>query len=114
VARIAVKNHHNGSLNPYAHFQSEVSLDEVMNSRVIADPLRIYEFCPVSDGSVSIMMTSEENASSMSGDYVEILGTGAASGTLIHFSQAESHINRKRKKGFGDGLQKIWGKALPM
>lgn len=81
VARIAVKNHHNGSLNPYAHFQSEVSLDEVMNSRVIADPLRIYEFCPVSDGSVSIMMTSEENASSMSGDYVEILGTGAASGT---------------------------------
>lgn len=81
VARIAVKNHHNGSLNPYAHFQSEVSLEDIMNSRVIADPLRIYEFCPVSDGSVSIMMTSDHNASSMSSDYAEILGTGAASGT---------------------------------
>ena len=79
IARVAVKNHHNGSLNPYAHFQSEVTLDEVMNSRVIADPLRIFEFCPVSDGAVSLLMTSNENRFSFGKDHVEVLGVGYAS-----------------------------------
>ena len=81
VARVAVKNHHNGSLNPYAHFQSEVTLEEVMASRVIADPLRIFEFCPVSDGAVSMLMTSDENRDSFGNDHVEILGVGYSSGT---------------------------------
>lgn len=81
LAGVAVKNHHNGSLNPYAHFQSEVSLEEVMQSKVIADPLRIYEYCPVSDGSVSLMMTSDEDADSISSRHVEILGIGTSAGT---------------------------------
>ena len=81
IARVAVKNHHNGSLNPYAHFQSKVTLEEVMASRVIADPLRIFEFCPVSDGAVSLLMTSDENRDSFGSHHVEILGVGYSSGT---------------------------------
>lgn len=81
IAKVAVKNHHNGSLNPFAHFQSEITLEEVLNSRIIADPLRIFEFCPVSDGAVSLLMTSEENRFSFGDHHVEILGVGYAAGT---------------------------------
>ncbi len=81
IAMVAVKNHFNGSLNPYAHFQAPVSLEKVMESKVIADPLRIYEYCPVSDGAVSLLMTSDENSSSHSGKAVRITGSGASAGT---------------------------------
>ena len=81
IAMVAVKNHHNGSLNPFAHFQADVPLEKVMASRVIADPLRIYEYCPVSDGAVSLMITGDEQADSYLGNPVKILGTGASSGT---------------------------------
>lgn len=81
IAMVAVKNHHNGSLNPYAHFQADVSLEKVMASKVIADPLRIYEYCPVSDGAVSLLMTSDEQSSSYSGKSVRIISSGASSGT---------------------------------
>ena len=81
IAGVAVKNHHNGSLNPYAHFQSEVTLDKVMNSRVIADPLRIFEFCPVSDGAVSLLLTSDSESESYTNKPVRLLATGSASGT---------------------------------
>lgn len=81
IAMVAVKNHYNGSLNPYAHFQAPVSLEKVMESRVIADPLRIYEYCPVSDGAVSLIMTSDNNSGSYSGKSARIIGTGASAGT---------------------------------
>ena len=81
IAMVAVKNHHNGSLNPYAHFQVPVSLEKVMGSKVIADPLRIYEYCPVSDGAVSLLMTSDENSDSYSGKAAKIIGAGSSSST---------------------------------
>ncbi len=80
IAKVAVKNHHNGSLNPYAHFQADVSLEKVMTSKVIADPLRIFEYCPVSDGAVSLLVTSDENASTLGNKAARIIGTGASSG----------------------------------
>ena len=81
IAKVAVKNHRNGALNPYAHFQAEVSLEKIMESKVIADPLRIYEYCPVSDGSVSLLVTSDENAGSFTSESARIRSAGMASGT---------------------------------
>lgn len=81
IAKVAVKNHHNGSLNPYAHFQADVSLEKVLESKVIADPLRIYEYCPVSDGAVSLMVTGDDESASFTDRPVRILGTGASSGS---------------------------------
>ncbi|MHB1649108.1 MAG: thiolase family protein [Thermoplasmataceae archaeon] len=81
IAMVAVKNHENGSRNPYAQFQKPVTLEEVMNSKVIADPLRIFEFCPVSDGSASLLLTSDDNAESFSSKSAKILGCASASGS---------------------------------
>lgn len=81
IAMVAVKNHHNGSLNPFAHFQADVPLEKVMGSRVIADPLRIFEYCPVSDGAVSLIVSGDEESTTFPGKPVRMLGVGASSGT---------------------------------
>lgn len=79
IAMVAVKNHKNGSMNPYAHFQKPVSLEDVMNSKVIADPLRIFEYCPVSDGAVATLLSSDSTAPSMSEKRVRILSSAISS-----------------------------------
>jgi acetyl-CoA C-acetyltransferase len=58
LALVAVKNHHNGSLNPHAQFQKPVSLEKVMDSRIIASPLRLYDCSPISDGAAAMILTS--------------------------------------------------------
>jgi acetyl-CoA C-acetyltransferase len=59
MARVAVKNHANGARNPYAHFQHAITVNEVMNSRVVADPLRLKHCCPISDGAAAVILTAE-------------------------------------------------------
>lgn len=62
LARISVKNHYNGSLNPYAHFQEAVTLEDVHNSRMIADPLTKLHCCPVGDGASAVILCAKEKA----------------------------------------------------
>ncbi len=67
LAQVTVKNHHNATLNPYAHFQHEVSVKEVMDSRMIADPLRLFHCCPISDGAAAALLTAERKMVKVSG-----------------------------------------------
>lgn len=78
LAEVSVKNHMNGVLNPQAHIQKRLSLEQVLESRVIVDPLRLFEFCPVSDGSSSLLMVRDEDARSYDRNPVQILGAGMA------------------------------------
>jgi len=91
-ALVAVKNHYNGSLNPYAHIQKVVSLDEVLNSPIIADPLTLYEFTPISDGASAIVMVSDEDAYSFTTKPVFIKGIGASSDTS-YLSERENILS---------------------
>src|SRR5262245_10202540 len=50
ISQVAVKNHANAARNPLAHFQAPVTLATVMESRLVADPLRLFHCCPISDG----------------------------------------------------------------
>ncbi len=59
ISHVSVKNHAHGALNPYAHFQEPVTLDAVMESRVVADPLRLYHCCPISDGAAALVLSAE-------------------------------------------------------
>lgn len=79
IAEVAVKNHFNASMNPYAQFQKPVDLETVLSSKVIADPLRIYEFCPISDGASAILMASDETAPSFSKKPVKLVASSMAS-----------------------------------
>lgn len=57
ISQVSVKNHAHGARNPYAHFQESVTLDTVMESRIVADPLRLYHCCPISDGAAAVVLT---------------------------------------------------------
>jgi acetyl-CoA acetyltransferase len=61
-AQVSVKAHKNGCLNPYAQYQVLLSLEEVMNSRMVADPITLYQCCPTSDGASAVVLCSEETA----------------------------------------------------
>ncbi|MFB6222469.1 MAG: thiolase family protein [Haloarcula sp.] len=83
LARVAVKNHRNGLDNPNAHFQSELTVERALSSPVIADPLRLYDFCPISDGSAALLFTTEERAQKLTDDYVLVAGVAGATGCQV-------------------------------
>ena len=59
IAQVAVKNHAHGARNPFAHFQTPVTLEAVMESRMVADPLRLFHCCPISDGAAALVLRTE-------------------------------------------------------
>jgi len=63
-SRVTVKNRKNGALNPNAFFQAPVSFEEVMNSRVVATPLRLLHCCPTCDGAAAIILCSKNKLKS--------------------------------------------------
>ena len=83
LAKVAVKNHRNGVDNPNAQFRKEVDLETVMESPVIADPLRLYDFCPVTDGSAALVFCPESVAREYTDDYVVVSGVAGATDTHV-------------------------------
>jgi acetyl-CoA C-acetyltransferase len=82
LAQIASKNHHNGTLNPKAHFQREVSTEQVINAPMVAWPLGLFDCCGVSDGAAAAIITTPEIARSFRDDYVLVKGLGLAVGAF--------------------------------
>ncbi len=67
ISQVAVKNHAHGARNPYAHFREPVTLEAVMQSRLVADPLRLFHCCPISDGAAALVLTAEPSAVRIAG-----------------------------------------------
>ena len=82
LAAVAVKNHENGALNPNAHFQKRVTLEDVRNAPRVADPLGLYDCCPVSDGAAAVLIATPTLAHSLTDTPVYIDGVGAGSDFL--------------------------------
>lgn len=94
IAQVSVKNHYNGSLNPFAHFQKPISLEQVMNSKIIADPLRIFEYCPISDGAVATLMSSDEIAPSLSSKRIKVVSSGiSSSSSSVSFRESLTSVS---------------------
>jgi len=62
MAAVAVKNHRHGALNPKAQFQTQITIDQVLRSAYVADPLKLFDCCPFSDGGAAVVLASEEVA----------------------------------------------------
>ena len=62
MAAVAVKNHKHGTLNPKAQFQKEITIEQVLKSARVADPLKLYDCCPFTDGGAAVVLASEEVA----------------------------------------------------
>src|SRR5258705_582164 len=62
MAAVAVKNHKHGVHNPKAQFQKAITLEQVLKSPMVADPLKLYDCCPFTDGGAAVVLASEEVA----------------------------------------------------
>lgn len=82
LAAVAVKNHHYGALNPYAHMRKEITLEKAMGSFVVAAPLKLYDCCLISDGAAAILLASEKLAKRISKKPIWIRGLGLGTGSL--------------------------------
>ena len=83
LAMVAVKNHKHGALNPKAHMQKEITLDEVMKSRVVSWPLKVYDCSLITDGASVVILSKPKLAKKLSENYVHIIGTGQAQDTFL-------------------------------
>jgi len=82
LAAVAVKNHYHGSLNPKAHMQKEITLENALSSRVIAWPLKLYDCSLITDGASCLILTKPELAKKYTDTPVHIIGSGQASDTI--------------------------------
>lgn len=83
LSMVSVKSHKYGALNPYAHLQKEVSLEEAMKSVPICEPLNLYDCCLISDGAAAVIMACEEKARKMSDTPIWLVGLGSGSDTMM-------------------------------
>lgn len=79
-AKITVKNHKNGCLNPYAQIQQELTVEEVLNSKMVAAPITLYMCSPIGDGAAAAILCSERVAAQYKANSVMIAGIGMTSG----------------------------------
>lgn len=88
LAQVSIKNQNNGLLNPYAHITMKITMEGILthpqahiNNPVVADPLHLYDCCPVSDGAAAVLLTSAEVAEELKKPIVHIAGVGQATDT---------------------------------
>jgi len=109
ISDIAIKNHENGALNPNAHFQRTIKdfmksaiqkgkgswhtvhdfLNDDKANPVIADPLRLFHICPISDGAAALVLCNADNAKQYSDTPILISGIGQATDTHIVFERED-------------------------
>ncbi len=82
LALVSVKNHDNGMTNPKALFRKRTSVGEAIDSRPIAEPIRLFDCPPISDGAAAAVICPAEMAGGFTSTSVRILGSGHATGAV--------------------------------
>ncbi len=90
LAAVAVKNHQHGSLNPAAHFRSRITVEDVQNSIMVADPIRMLHCSPISDGAAAAVLCPLEMARRIAKKpIVRIAGVGHATDALALYRRKD-------------------------
>jgi acetyl-CoA C-acetyltransferase len=82
LAEVAVKNHRNGCLNPIAQYKHEITVDDVLGSTLVADPLHIFDCSPITDGASALVLAPAEIARKYTDCPIYIKASAQASDTL--------------------------------
>jgi len=80
LAAVAVKNHFHATLNPKAQFHSAITVESVLKSACVADPLKLLDCSPISDGASALIVTSDKRQATSK--TVEIIASAVATDTL--------------------------------
>src|SRR3989344_2780836 len=87
LAMVSVNNHKNGVANKNAQFRMPISVDDVLKSSLVADPLRLLDCSPITDGAAALVIMSE-NLAKKAANPVWILGSGQGSDTIALHDRA--------------------------
>ena len=88
LAQVAVKNHYHGSMNPLSQYPQKITLEEVLDSVMVADPLRILDCSPITDGAAALILAPLDLAKKISKKpVVKIIGIGHATDTIALHSR---------------------------
>ena len=82
LAKIAQKNHHYARFSPYSQLPGDYTLDEILQAKVVSDPLTYPECCAMSTGAACLILADEETAFQLTGYPVLVKGVGAGTHTL--------------------------------
>jgi acetyl-CoA C-acetyltransferase len=82
LAAVAVKNHQNGFNNPNAQFRSKITIDTVLNSTLVADPLRLLDCSPVTDGGAAVILCPLDMVKKLKKAPVKIIASSQASDSI--------------------------------
>lgn len=83
LAKISVKNHHNGTMSPKAHFRREVTIEDVLKAPMIAWPLGLLDCCPATDGAAAAILCRADMARSFRSDPIYIKGIGFSADSML-------------------------------
>jgi len=89
MALVAVKNHRHGALNPKAHMQKEITLEQALTSRLVAWPLKLFDCSLISDGASCVILTRPDLALKFTDTPVHVLGSGQASDSIGLYEREE-------------------------
>lgn len=104
IARVALKNHNNGAMNPNAHRQQRRTLDEILQGRRVSGDLTVLQCCPVGEGAAAVVIASEEG--------IRRLGIDASRAIRVASSAALSESVNSSDKGISvNGIQRALNDA---
>ncbi len=93
LASVSVKNHKNGTKNKYAQFQRELTIEQVLNSKMVSNPLKILDCSPITDGAAALVLAPTDKASSYSKKPLSIAASAQTSDTIsLHSRETLSGI----------------------
>jgi acetyl-CoA C-acetyltransferase len=111
LAMISSKNHHHAIRNPYAHFRRAISVEDVLSSTMIADPIRLLHCSPISDGASALIVTSPEKAKKLTDTPIYITASQQASDDVSLYTR-ESLTSIKTTKLALDAALKQAGLSI--
>ncbi|MDR0334866.1 MAG: thiolase domain-containing protein [Methanomassiliicoccaceae archaeon] len=89
IASMAVNSHAHGALNPDAQFRKAITLDTVLRSSIVADPLTVFDCAPISDGAAAVVLCPLDIAKKYSDRPVKVAASAQASDTLALFQRKD-------------------------
>lgn len=115
LAQVAVKNHKHGAMNPEAQYQIEITVEDVLGSVMVADPLHILDCSPITDGAAAVVLCPLDTARRIAKKPpVQVLASAQASGTMALHSRKDlasiestSQAAAKAYQAAGKGPQDI-------
>lgn len=113
LASVSVKNHKNSVNNPYSQYQQEMTLEEVLNSRMICEPLTLYQCSPTGDGAAAaVLCTAKKARGFRSGPFVTVGGCGVGSQVFVpgepnDISKITSHTAGRAYEMWGSGPEDL-------